>query len=83
MIYEIVYAYIVDYHKAHGYAPTYREIAVFLGVSTSTVNRAMKTLIKQGKLATEHIGSARAIRIEGVDYHAETKENDAGRDKEL
>ena len=79
-MHEIIYAYILEYHKKHGYAPTYREIAIFLGISTSTVNRAMKELIKQGKLATEPIGSSRAIRIEGIDYHAEAKEDDTGRD---
>lgn len=59
---------VLDFCKAyvdeHGYAPKIREIAKGVGIaSISTVHTHMQRLFKDGKIATEHPGEARAFRI--------------------
>lgn len=61
---EKVLEFCKDYIEEHGYAPTIREIGKAIGISsTSSVHRHMQRLFKEGKLATEHPGEARAFRI--------------------
>lgn len=60
--YEIL-RYIAEYSKAHGWAPTVREIGKGVGISsTSTVSGYLHRLSKK-KLITLHPRSPRAIRL--------------------
>lgn len=49
-----IVVFIKGYHDEHGYAPSYREIAAYLGLkSTSTVHHHIYSLIEDGRLATD------------------------------
>jgi|WetSurSiteA1Bulk_404760.scaffolds.fasta_scaffold25075_2 hypothetical protein len=54
-------AYIRAYKLLKGYCPSYREMAEFMGASTSTVDRAMKILISRKVLERDDV--ARGIRL--------------------
>ena len=61
---EKVLEFCKSYIDKHKYAPTVREIAKGVGIaSISTVHTHMQRLFKDGRIATEHPGDARAFRI--------------------
>lgn len=59
---------VVDYIKAHGYAPTVREIGAVVGLSSSaSVHRQLTQAIDDGILETDAMaGSPRALRVPGM-----------------
>ncbi len=55
--------YIDDYIVKHGYPPSYRDIGLNLGLSSSaTIYCRIKKLINKGLLESDHEGSPRALR---------------------
>lgn len=70
-----VYLYIVQYFKAHGYAPTTREIAKGVGLkSTSSVFTYLERLKEDGLIETDaEFGSPRAFRLTGYAFEKETQ----------
>lgn len=59
---------IKDYILARGYPPTVRDIALTVGLkSTSSVHHYIKTLIESGELETDEDSSSfRALRVPGM-----------------
>lgn len=52
-----------DYHAAHGYAPTVRELCALLGCrSTQTVQKHLNTLQRKGRL-TRAGSRCRTLRV--------------------
>lgn len=64
-----IYAYIIRYFQEHGYAPSNKEIAEAVVVSTHTVERHITELKDAGLLATEHPGISRAYRLTKYEFH--------------
>lgn len=64
---KAVLAFIDDYFRANAYAPTIREIAVGLGIkSTSTVHYHLKNLERDGLLdSTRYRSRARTLAYNG------------------
>lgn len=61
---EQVLRFIEEYVEKHKYAPSYREIAHGVGLTTvSTISVHVDQLISEGKLETDHPGSPRALRV--------------------
>lgn len=60
-------AYIIQYMIEHGYSPSVRDIAIGVGLrSTSTVHHHLRLMFEQGMLETDaEIGTPRAIRVPG------------------
>lgn len=63
-----VYAYIIQYFREHGYAPSNKEIAESIAVSTHTVERRINELLDAGLLKTEHRGVSRAYRLTNYEF---------------
>ena len=61
--------FITEYTKEHGFAPSYRETANALGLtSPSTIHAHIQALIQKGILRTDEDGSvARAIEVVGAE----------------
>lgn len=59
---------VMDYIKAHGYAPTVREIGAVVGLSSSaSVHRYLTAAIDAGLLETDAlVGTPRALRVPGM-----------------
>lgn len=59
---------VVDYIKAHGYAPTVREIGAVVGLSSSaSVHRYLAEMLEAGILENDDlIGTPRALRVPGM-----------------
>lgn len=59
---------VVDYIKAHGYAPTVREIGAMVGLSSSaSVHKYLTEAIDDGSLETDAMaGTPRALRVSGM-----------------
>ena len=63
---KLIYKYIKRYFEQHGYAPSYREIASGVGLtSVSSVKPHIKRLLAEGLLETEDEGAPRAFRLAG------------------
>lgn len=60
-----VYLYFVNYFKKHGYSPSYEEVAEYLNVSRSCVQKHVSSLMDKDLLATDHPGTVRTIRLVG------------------
>lgn len=62
--------YIIYYITEHGYAPTVREIAVGVGLkSSSSVHRHLLRMFNDGMLETDaEAGTPRAIRVPGYRF---------------
>lgn len=61
-----VYKFIKLYFLLHGYAPSYREIAAGVNLSSvSSVKPHIKRLLADGLLETEDEGAPRAFRLAG------------------
>ena len=64
---------ITEYIKQHGYAPSYREIAVAVGrKSNSTIHLQVKKMLDDGLIETDIdpdvIGAPRAFRVPGYKF---------------
>ena len=56
--------FLQEYHKEHGYMPSYREIGAAVGLSsTASVCSQLHSLTARGEIETEHPGSPRAFRL--------------------
>lgn len=62
-----IFQFIVAYIKENQYAPTYREIAVAMDCSTSTVSHRLNILQTVGKVELVP-GASRSIRIPGYQF---------------
>lgn len=60
-----IYLYFINYFKKHGYSPSYEEVAEYLNISKSCVQKHVRSLIDKELLATDHPGTVRAIRLVG------------------
>lgn len=61
---EKMLEYIKQFHKKHGYMPTYREIGEGIGIySLDSIHYQMNFMFDAGVLETEHRGCPRAYRI--------------------
>lgn len=59
-----ILAFIVEYVKEHGYAPSYREVGSNFGIgSTATVHEHVKNLERKGYLSSDP-DAARSIEVE-------------------
>lgn len=59
-----ILAFIVEYVKDHGYAPSYREVGGHFGIgSTATVHEHVKNLERKGYLSSDP-DAARSIEVE-------------------
>lgn len=59
-----LYSFIEEYILEHGYAPSYREMAKYLNVSTSTINYHIRNLQIMGYVQTDCVSnSPRALRL--------------------
>ena len=67
---ELIKEKIIFYIKAHGYAPTVREICEMTNLkSTSSVQSYLCKMFEEGELETDaKIGASRAIRVPGYKY---------------
>src|SRR3989338_5186996 len=57
-------SYIQSYLRDNGYAPSYREIADHMGLSSpATIHQHIKTLVEKGKLKMGEEGEARSLEV--------------------
>lgn len=61
---------IIDYYKAHGYCPSFREIASMVNLrSISSVKKYIDNMLQRGLLESEEkSGSGRAVRVKGSTF---------------
>lgn len=58
---------VEEYIELHGYAPTFRELGAAVGTSSSaTAKKYVSQLLAAGELETDHLSSARALRVPGM-----------------
>lgn len=69
-------SFIIEYFMQHGYAPSYKEIALSLQSSTATILHHIKKMIEEGTLETDaKDGSPRAIRVPELKMYIKETEN--------
>lgn len=68
---EKVFAWIKVYFRRHGYAPSFREISLELGISVNTVHLGVQRLLDKGFLETDikvnDKLAPRAFRVAGAE----------------
>lgn len=68
---EAIFKYIIDYIKAHGYAPTQNEMREEFSMGKSTMNHHIMRMFKDGIIESDEPGAARAIRVPGYKFEKE------------
>ncbi|HBO99810.1 MAG: LexA repressor [Candidatus Uhrbacteria bacterium GW2011_GWF2_41_16] len=59
-----VFTFLRQYIQEHGYAPSYRETAEHLGLSSpATIHQHMRTLVEKGVIKMGEDGEARSVEI--------------------
>lgn len=67
---QIIYEVVIAYIQEHGYSPSFREIAEYAYISsTSTVQKYVNEMIAEGIFETDgKIGASRALRVPGYAF---------------
>lgn len=63
-----IYLYYVRYIKKHGYAPSYKEAAEYLNLSTNTIGKRVRSMIEKGLFRTDHPEESRAVTVVGFEF---------------